>query len=167
MLWFAFKKLYLWSDKQLRKWQSEWWCRCDLLSKNCIFDLINNQTKINTIQLLLWFAFKKLYLWSDKQRLHKIYDYEISCDLLSKNCIFDLINNTLSLLWVLKVLWFAFKKLYLWSDKQPSSAAPGNGVSCDLLSKNCIFDLINNLSGVVGALNVVVICFQKIVSLIW
>ena len=37
--------------------------------------------------------------------------------------------------------------------------------SCDLLSKNCIFDLINNQSTFDNQDAVVVICFQKIVSL--
>ena len=38
--------------------------------------------------------------------------------------------------------------------------------SCDLLSKNCIFDLINNIHSGVSLSLGVVICFQKIVSLI-
>ena len=37
--------------------------------------------------------------------------------------------------------------------------------SCDLLSKNCIFDLINNYAFKYEYVNTVVICFQKIVSL--
>ena len=37
--------------------------------------------------------------------------------------------------------------------------------SCDLLSKNCIFDLINNPKYVEPKQPAVVICFQKIVSL--
>ena len=36
---------------------------------------------------------------------------------------------------------------------------------CDLLSKNCIFDLINNHARNANAEIQVVICFQKIVSL--
>ena len=36
---------------------------------------------------------------------------------------------------------------------------------CDLLSKNCIFDFINNYDGFIQFINLVVICFQKIVSL--
>ncbi len=36
---------------------------------------------------------------------------------------------------------------------------------CDLLSKNCIFDLINNVISSTFAADIVVICFQKIVSL--
>ena len=39
------------------------------------------------------------------------------------------------------------------------------GMRCDLLSKNCIFDLINNIIENYGSLFDVVICFQKIVSL--
>ena len=38
--------------------------------------------------------------------------------------------------------------------------------SCDLLSKNCIFDLINNNPIYIDYTKPVVICFQKIVSLI-
>ena len=38
--------------------------------------------------------------------------------------------------------------------------------SCDLLSKNCIFDLINNTDQLQTHFVQVVICFQKIVSLI-
>ena len=36
---------------------------------------------------------------------------------------------------------------------------------CDLLSKNCIFDLINNTKQTMSLWKWVVICFQKIVSL--
>ena len=39
-------------------------------------------------------------------------------------------------------------------------------IGCDLLSKNCIFDLINNFHLKKGGKKLVVICFQKIVSLI-
>ena len=39
-------------------------------------------------------------------------------------------------------------------------------LGCDLLSKNCIFDLINNALLLVDYQQEVVICFQKIVSLI-
>ena len=141
MLWFAFKKLYLWSDKQLTL--NTYVCpeSCDLLSKNCIFDLINNSDTMVGIVAKLWFAFKKLYLWSDKQPRRVMTGRLICCDLLSKNCIFDLINNAVLLYQSPEELWFAFKKLYLWSDKQLDKELRG--------MKN------------------VVICFQKIVSLIW
>ena len=144
MLWFAFKKLYLWLDKQLNPLEAPYFCRCDLLSKNCIFDLINNILKILLSFIVLWFAFKKLYLWLDKQ-LHYFEQSDLSsCDLLSKNCIFDLINNIIFGANHMIELWFAFKKLYLWLDKQLCPVFVPIIISCDLLSKNCIFDLINN-----------------------
>ena len=40
-----------------------------------------------------------------------------------------------------------------------------DALRCDLLSKNCIFDLINNDKVWFVIANKVVICFQKIVSL--
>jgi len=141
-LWFAFKKLYLWLDKQhetLRQCKAN---SCDLLSKNCIFDLINNYLKTAPTDKMLWFAFKKLYLWLDKQQKHYNLLGLLCCDLLSKNCIFDLINN------------------------RPSQRT-NSSYSCDLLSKNCIFDLINNTSNQPCSGDLVVICFQKIVSLTW
>jgi len=64
-------------------------------------------------------------------------------------------------------LWFAFKKLYLWLDKQPLSKLGHVTERCDLLSKNCIFDLINNQALTALYDDEVVICFQKIVSLTW
>ena len=119
----------------------------------------------------LWFAFKKLYLCSDEQHFLSIILSTKSCDLLSKNCIFVLTNNKyllehsfvrvvicfqkiVSLFWrttlkalqeKLAVLWFAFKKLYLCSDEQPTKALNPALSCCDLLSKNCIFVLTNNL----------------------
>ena len=138
-----------------------------MLSKNCIFDLINNLALKSQRSQGLWFAFKKLYLWSDKQQNSKIVYCMLSCDLLSKNCIFDLINNGVAPRSIGEVLWFAFKKLYLWSDKQLLKPKYRDVLSCDLLSKNCIFDLINNFWTYQKLSHVVVICFQKIVSLIW
>ena len=140
-LWFAFKKLYLWLDKQLYFKLININYSCDLLSKNCIFDLINNRISTRSNAYALWFAFKKLYLWLDKQLTVYISRFNVCCDLLSKNCIFDLINN--SNLWSTDpdLLWFAFKKLYLWLDKQPQNTT--------------------------NHANTVVICFQKIVSLTW
>jgi len=38
---------------------------------------------------------------------------------------------------------------------------------CELLSKNCIFDILNNFTNAVSLQNEVVNCFQKIVSLIF
>ena len=144
-LWFAFKKLYLCSDEQLYPLSTLQRYSCDLLSKNCIFVLTNNGSfnfqflfyvvicfqKIVSLfwrttrqfysnsRYVLWFAFKKLYLCSDEQlklmvilqtqvvicfqKIVSLFwrttakaaaEAELSCDLLSKNCIFVLTNNT-------------------------------------------------------------------------
>ena len=190
-----------------------------MLSKNCIFVLTNNKQfnkllieavvicfqkivslfwrttpiRLSVSEIMLWFAFKKLYLCSDEQLVRICRWHYGSCDLLSKNCIFVLTNNSaylllffnyvvicfqkiVSLFWRTtfkrifefhRELWFAFKKLYLCSDEQlipPPESAP---LSCDLLSKNCIFVLTNNRRSHARFLVPVVICFQKIVSLFW
>ena len=166
-LWFAFKKLYLWLDKQRITVSRHNTNCCDLLSKNCIFDLINNYGLQVIFEFPLWFAFKKLYLWLDKQQINHTLNWLSRCDLLSKNCIFDLINNGNSCGTLKVALWFAFKKLYLWLDKQHFEKIKQLVTCCDLLSKNCIFDLINNTAGDCGTAIAVVICFQKIVSLTW
>ena len=64
-------------------------------------------------------------------------------------------------------LWFAFKKLYLCSDEQPFFWNVDVMLCCDLLSKNCIFVLTNNIVFWKLGRLFVVICFQKIVSLFW
>ena len=171
MLWFAFKKLYLCSDEQrYENYNRTKYC-CDLLSKNCIFVLTNNEDKFNAFGLpvvicfqkivslfwrttkrhllchfpWLWFAFKKLYLCSDEQREYEQMKKQASCDLLSKNCIFVLTNNDIQCRRKMSALWFAFKKLYLCSDEQQNERYIRGVKCCDLLSKNCIFVLTNNL----------------------
>ena len=140
---------------------------CDLLSENCIFDLINNADVADIVDAELWFAFRKLYLWLDKQLTFLSPRQSRCCDLLSENCIFDLINNKSHLFLMVQQLWFAFRKLYLWLDKQLFIDFFKCFASCDLLSENCIFDLINNVTSLYSPLSAVVICFQKIVSLTW
>ena len=112
-----------------------------------------------------------MYLCSDEQLELLVVVASFCCDLLSKNCIFVLTNNYIifdsgnivvvicfqkivSLFWRTtniisnhrpNPLWFAFKKLYLCSDEQPGAVTLTVIGSCDLLSKNCIFVLTNNL----------------------
>ena len=141
----------------------------------------------------LWIAFKKLYLWYSEQQIGRLRIGTNCCELLSKNCIFDILNNwgnarrtygcvvncfqkIVSLIFWTTIefnppnlwwLWIAFKKLYLWYSEQLISEREIVLDSCELLSKNCIFDILNNSStGVVNAC-IVVNCFQKIVSLIF
>ena len=141
----------------------------------------------------LWIAFKNLYLCSLKQRSVEHRLIFLSCELLSKTCIFALWNNQrgqrhwqhrvvncfqklVSLLfettgWVntdsIHALWIAFKNLYLCSLKQPSVEFLPILPGCELLSKTCIFALWNNFVFRICFGLFVVNCFQKLVSLLF
>ena len=170
-----------------------WWPYIDLLSKNCIFDLINNsQTQkkyMNSVVICfqkfvslifwttkkhfmliaipLWFAFKNLYLWYSEQHPYHLQSNMLCCDLLSKICIFDILNNGITTSSSPMPLWFAFKNLYLWYSEQQTFRNYAQIDSCDLLSKICIFDILNNRLACINKRWSVVICFQKFVSLIF
>ena len=143
-LWFAFKKLYLCSDEQQKV--NSLTTQVVVICFQKIVSLFWRTTKLNNAELNgeLWFAFKKLYLCSDEQPIILPETSCIGCDLLSKNCIFVLTNNTLLIASTTRWLWFAFKKLYLCSDEQHIEFLEKKIVGCDLLSKNCIFVLTNN-----------------------
>ena len=192
-MWIAFKKLYLWYSEQLRTCRKRWRMSCELLSKNCIFDILNNNTfwmckalevvncfqKIvslifwttfkfnNPDQVWLWIAFKKLYLWYSEQQTQSSAKQSNCCELLSKNCIFDILNNNLKI--CLNTYWVVncFQKivsLIFWTTGKDVHVRT---LRCELLSKNCIFDILNNVSGIRVSSRLVVNCFQKIVSLIF
>ena len=143
---------------------------CELLSNYCIFDIWNNlyfvhifhNLVVNCFQIIvsltsettfakrsytlysLWIAFKLLYLWHLKQLATSTINVVLSCELLSNYCIFDIWNNEKipSTLW--RMLWIAFKLLYLWHLKQLGDMEPSNKFRCELLSNYCIFDIWNN-----------------------
>ena len=145
MLWIAFKSLYLWYSKQQEKYNVKLDDCCELLSKVYIFDIRNNEVRKRTgrcsvvncfqkfislifettcrvvqrVGLLLWIAFKSLYLWYSKQQLNWHTGQYVSCELLSKVYIFDIRNNNVIIREQWFQLWIAFKSLYLWYSKQP------------------------------------------------
>jgi len=92
-LWIAFKNLYLWHRKQLVLKCQNVDCSCELLSKICIFDIENNKIIVKPLYVMLWIAFKNLYLWHRKQLQRDGYIDNVCCELLSKICIFDIENN--------------------------------------------------------------------------
>ena len=145
--------------------------RCELLSKTCIFDILNNYevwfnshwTVVNCFQKLVSLIFWTTFTLADEQAER--------CELLSKTCIFDILNNCCSswprdrhvvncfqklvslIFWttlyqknsISQKLWIAFKNLYLWySEQQKHNHAPCLA-RCELLSKTCIFDILNNI----------------------
>ena len=138
-----------------------------MLSKNCIFDILNNKINskhnwnevVNCFQKIvslifwttnagensnidkLWIAFKKLYLWYSEQLIHPVFLY-----LGVVNCFQKIVSL---IFWTTDDLCFVFN------------------ACCELLSKNCIFDILNNSPLQKAISRTVVNCFQKIVSLIF
>ena len=169
-LWIAFKSLYLWYSKQLYGLSDLEKLRCELLSKVYIFDIRNNCISnllvlfavVNCFQKFislifettlkwtifsfgsLWIAFKSLYLWYSKQQQTLRLCNGNCCELLSKVYIFDIRNNSFKNRSGLRLLWIAFKSLYLWYSKQPLNQLWIPYSSCELLSKVYIFDIRNN-----------------------
>ena len=116
------------------------YCSCELLSKNCIFDILNSPKKKNGMILFVVNCFQK---------------------------IVSLTSWTVSKLFPMQcsLLWIAFKKLYLWHLEQYCVSRHSLFKCCELLSKNCIFDILNSVFAAVIHSVLVVNCFQKIVSL--
>ena len=115
----------------------------------------------------MWFAFKKLYLCSDEQPILIKKMLWQSCDLLSKNCIFVLTNNASGEILLANGVVICFQKIVSLFWRTTRHYAIWFARGCDLLSKNCIFVLTNNLHVRYSSKFYVVICFQKIVSLFW
>ena len=66
----------------------------------------------------------------------------------------------------MRLLWIAFKNLYLCCLKQRLRTPRRYVRCCELLSKICIFVVWNNVELSLNRLDVVVNCFQKFVSLL-
>jgi len=167
LLWIAFKKLYLWYSEQPNIVRLN-----NKVVVNCfqkIVSLIFWTTPVYTEPLSgeLWIAFKKLYLWySEQQEAWQSW----SCKVV--NCFQKIVSlifwtTSLRMLCSTDKLWIAFKKLYLWYSEQRCLFITTDTVSCELLSKNCIFDILNNIFISIWRYCKVVNCFQKIVSLIF
>ena len=95
--------------------------------------------------MMLWIAFKSLYLWYSKQQDVEKFAEGYGCELLSKVYIFDIRNNTSPGIGKGYMLWIAFKSLYLWYSKQLIVFLAIVSCGCELLSKVYIFDIRNNL----------------------
>ena len=193
MLWFGYKKMYLWYSEQ-QCWnttQVRW--SCDLVTKKCIFDILNNQpawinymtavviwlqknvslifwtteSRKDASKAQLWFGYKKMYLWYSEQQENPFYCVIVCCDLVTKKCIFDILNNGGSFVIKLPIVVIWLQKnvsLIFWTTD--GEITPDEW-SCDLVTKKCIFDILNNISWFAVLQGVVVIWLQKNVSLIF
>ena len=143
--------------------------------------------------ILLWIAFKSLYLWYSRQLGCRSLDWPLRCELLSKVYIFDIRDNRasgsfrkervvncfqkfISLIFETTIefmsqeaikLWIAFKSLYLWYSRQRAMWDDAKRGGCELLSKVYIFDIRDNNSYIWERWELVVNCFQKFISLIF
>ena len=115
--------------------------------------------------LKLWIGFKILYLCDLKQLLTCSRIAGISCELVSKFCIFVIWNSTRS--WRLSerivVNWFQ-NFVSLWSETVIKNDKKAQK-SCELVSKFCIFVIWNSLLITISNSWIVVNWFQNFVSL--
>ena len=139
---------------------------------------------------VLWIAFKNYYLRDEEQHFGQISDEIICCELLSKIIIFVTRNNIWrkressemvvncfqkllsswrgttmkSLNFTTHVLWIAFKNYYLRDEEQHFPLFETRFRSCELLSKIIIFVTRNNNGNIYHIDEIVVNCFQKLLS---
>ena len=127
----------------------------------CIFVLVDTASSIIRLkERLLWFAFKFVFLYWLIQRFRKYSNILLCCDLLSnlyfcigwysrehlhqhlqlvvicfQICIFVLVDTAKQKRDVRrKLLWFAFKFVFLYWLIQPRGSSPRRAGRCDLLS---------------------------------
>ena len=141
----------------------------------------------------MWIAFKNYYLRDEGQQFSKERAIVMCCELLSKIIIFVMKDSTtLVLLDILvvvncfqkllsswwrtawwgnysmgKMLWIAFKNYYLRDEGQLSITNIIIFHSCELLSKIIIFVMKDNLDDCMYCNQLVVNCFQKLLSSWW
>ena len=141
-LWFAFKSVYLNYWKQQIRRGVIGYTRCDLLSNQYIWTTGNN------------YIFWTLLSWT------VVICFQIS--------IFELLETTCELIWCYrKVLWFAFKSVYLNYWKQLSTHATLLSASCDLLSNQYIWTTGNNCSVAVSAFRGLWFAFKSVYLNYW
>ena len=144
MLWIGFKILYLCDLKQYCQFVRYCKQSCELVSKFCIFVIWNSivllqwkfiavvnwfqnfvslwsETVIFRFYLRnskLWIGFKILYLCDLKQLDGDLDNVAVSCELVSKFCIFVIWNSWVEKKDYYEQLWIGFKILYLCDLKQ-------------------------------------------------
>ena len=159
--------------------------------QNCLSSW--HDTTINSIRCTnweLWIAFKIVYLRDTTQLFFKGISIHHSCELLSKlfifvtrhnprisskmnsvvvncfqNCLSSWHDTTFSFcLFADKLLWIAFKIVYLRDTTQPTTSRQWITPSCELLSKLFIFVTRHNMMAYCRIIICVVNCFQNCLS---
>ena len=143
---------------------------CDLLENIYLCGINNNGGDIDSLLILLWFAWKYLPLWYQQQLGIERFLTLFGCDLLENIylcginnnpctiaplCLFVVICLKIStfvvstttnnyLLFATTLLWFAWKYLPLWYQQQLDICDPGTKYSCDLLENIYLCGINNN-----------------------
>ena len=169
-MWIAYKIYYLCDRKQRCTTFAKSWASCELLTKfiifaignnsyirlyvivwvvNCLQNLLSLRSEttvifLQSVQNLLWIAYKIYYLCDRKQHANKIVEYKTCCELLTKFIIFAIGNNCCLLMYLIvpvvnclqnllslrsettglikfnhwAELWIAYKIYYLCDRKQ-------------------------------------------------
>ena len=143
-LWIALKSWYLWYSEQRIMKFSDNIISCELLSKVDIFDIRNNNMRLNKMQQTVVNCSQKLISLIFGTTDSAPFVGDKSCELLSKVDIFDIRNNATSatslllrvvncsqklislifgttiwhVIWSLIKLWIALKSWYLWYSEQ-------------------------------------------------
>ena len=138
-MWIAFKNYYLRDTTQLRDLTVKGNNGCELLSKIIIFVTRHNQNN----------------------------DYFVNIDVV--NCFQKLLSSWHDTTGVKSEkqpnpLWIAFKNYYLRDTTQQFRQIYNTMNSCELLSKIIIFVTRHNFDWLIDVANVVVNCFQKLLS---
>ena len=134
LLWIAFKLLFLCRQKQHISLTNE-----NKIVVNCfqIIIFVSPETTFRqqrTAALMLWIAFKLLFLCRQKQLRCNNKRCEVSCELLSNYYFCVARNNEQKMIVRSIVLWIAFKLLFLCRQKQHDTRKSTQSISCELLS---------------------------------
>ena len=166
-LWIAFKNLYLCCLKQPLLIGYVNTPSCELLSKICIFVVWNNPYHFGASHCPVVNCFQKFVSLLSETTLSPLHIHllwVVNCfqkfvSLLSETTVIAACADGVK-------LWIAFKNLYLCCLKQQAMRCLSCFVSCELLSKICIFVVWNNCFLLYSSAYSVVNCFQKFVSLL-
>ena len=113
----------------------------------------------------MWIGFKILYLCDLKQFQDRPQIKHFCCELVSKFCIFVIWNSGSQIKFINIPLWIGFKILYLCDLKQYELRRKKQQLSCELVSKFCIFVIWNSDYPKFSPCLLVVNWFQNFVSL--
>ena len=185
-MWFAWKFVPLWYQQQPSTFRSYHSPCCDLLENSYLCGISNNFQsvywcpfvvviclKIRTFVVSattllnyqrkwhqLWFAWKFVPLWYQQQHTTLSPNLYTCCDLLENSYLCGISNNIFYTLYIVQLLWFAWKFVPLWYQQQPRAPRGWPPPCCDLLENSYLCGISNNLTWLQPCATFVVICLK-------